>query len=96
MKIAATDEFKAWSRGLRDLSARARIQAGIERLASGNPGQHRALKGGVSEMKIDHGPGYRVYYTQRGSELVILLCGGDKSSQDKDIKRATALAEALK
>ena len=81
---------------MRDLVARARIQARIERLAAGNPGQHRVLKGGVSELKIDHGPGYRVYYTQRGSELVILLCGGDKSSQKKDIEMATALAEALK
>jgi putative addiction module killer protein len=96
MKIAVTGEYRAWSRGLRDLAARARIQARIERLAAGNPGQHRVLKDGVSELKIDFGPGYRVYYTQRGSELVILLCGGDKSSQDKDIKRAMALAEALK
>jgi len=96
VKISATDEYRAWSRGLRDLVARARIQARIERLAAGNPGQHRVLKGGVSELKIDHGPGYRVYYTQRGSELVILLCGGDKSSQKKDIEMATALAEALK
>lgn len=66
-----------------------------KRLAAGNAGQHRALKGGVCELKVDVGPGYRVYYTQRGKVLVILLCGGDKSTQDQDIKAAMKLAQGL-
>ena len=66
----------------------------IDRLGLGNPGQHRNLPNGISEMKIDHGPGYRVYYTMRGSELVILLCGGDKTSQQEDIAEAIRIANA--
>lgn len=75
--------------------ARARIQVRVDRLAHGNPGQHRNLTNGLSELKIDVGPGYRVYYTQRGEELIILLVGGDKSSQQNDIARAQELARNL-
>jgi len=80
---------------LKDINGRARIQARIERLASGNPGKHRALKQGVSELKIDVGSGYRVCYTQQHDVLIILLCGGDKSSQPRDIKLAYELANGL-
>lgn len=95
MKIEATPAYANWLGGLKDLAGRARIQARVERLAAGNPGQHRVLTGGVSELKLDFGPGYRVYYTQRGNVLVILLCGGDKSTQEKDIKTALKLARGL-
>lgn len=95
MQIEATPEFKRWLDGLKDLAGRARVQARIRRLADGNPGQHRVLTGGVAELKIDVGPGYRVYYTQRGNTLVILLVGGDKSTQQVDIRKAQALARNL-
>ena len=84
-----------WINELKDRSARARIQVRVDRLAHGNPGQHRNLPNGLSELKIDVGPGYRVYYTQRGEELIILLVGGDKSSQQNDIARAQELARNL-
>ena len=84
-----------WINELKDRSARARIQVRVDRLAHGNPGQHRNLTNGLSELKIDVGPGYRVYYTQRGAELIILLVGGDKSSQQNDIARAQELARNL-
>lgn len=93
--IRRTDVFAGWLKGLKDIAALARIEARIDRLALGNPGQMRNLKGGVSEMKIDFGPGYRVYYTERRGEIVILLCGGDKKSQDGDIKAATAMVGEL-
>ena len=80
---------------LRDLRARARIQARIERLAMGNPGDVRPVGEGVSELRIDHGPGYRVYFTRRGQELVVLLAGGDKSTQSEDIRTALHLARNL-
>lgn len=86
MEIEATPTYTAWLDGLNDLVGRARIQARVERLAAGNPGQHRILKGGVRELKIDVGSGYRVYYTQRGNALVILLCGGDKSYAEQGYK----------
>lgn len=95
VKVEATAIYTEWLDGLADLVGRARILARVERLAAGNPGQHRVLKGGICELKIDVGPGYRVYYTQRGKVLVILLCGGDKSTQDQDIKAATRLAKGL-
>ncbi|WP_239537857.1 type II toxin-antitoxin system RelE/ParE family toxin [Dyella mobilis] len=81
-------------RELRDRHAKARIQMRIDRLKLGNPGQHRQLVGGISEMKIDCGPGYRIYYAIRGETLVILLCGGDKSSQQADIADAMRIARA--
>ena len=74
---------------------RARILARLRRLAEGNPGDHRNLAGGISELRVDVGPGCRVYYTQRGDELIILLVGGDKGSQQKDIDKATELARGL-
>lgn len=87
--------FDAWIAALRDRQARARILARIDRLATGNPGQHRVLGGGIGELKIDHGPGYRVYYHQRGTTVVILLCGGTKSTQRDDIRMAQALVAQL-
>ena len=80
---------------MRDKSARLRIQVRIDRLAFGNPGQHRVLTNGICEMKIDAGPGYRVYYTRLGGAWVLLLCGGDKASQGADIKTAKAIAKEL-
>lgn len=95
LQIRVTDEFRGWFEGLREGRTKQRIQARIDRLASGNPGQHRALTGGVVEMKLDFGPGYRVYYTPRGAVLVVLLCGGDKATQAADIRKALALAKQL-
>lgn len=95
LTIRQTGAFSAWLTGLRDVQAKARINARIRRLSLGNPGQFRTLRGGVSELKIDYGPGYRVYYTRRGQELVILLCGGDKGTQDQDIARAVTMAEEV-
>jgi putative addiction module killer protein len=96
MRIRTTELYRDWINDLKDRAARARIQVRIDRLAHGNPGQHRNLAGGISELKIDVGPGYRVYYTQRGEELVILLVGGDKSSQQNDIALAQDLVRNLK
>lgn len=91
-----TDVFVQWLDELRDIRARARVQARIERLAAGgNPGDVKPVGEGVSEMRIDYGPGYRVYFTRRGNEVVILLAGGDKSTQDTDIKTAQGLARNL-
>ncbi|MBN5012475.1 type II toxin-antitoxin system RelE/ParE family toxin [Stenotrophomonas maltophilia] len=95
METKRTPQFTAWIDGLKDITGRARILARIRRLADGNPGDHRNLTGGVSELRVDAGPGYRVYYTQRGNELVILLVGGDKSSQQRDIEKATEMARNL-
>ncbi|MGB8337484.1 MAG: type II toxin-antitoxin system RelE/ParE family toxin [Burkholderiales bacterium] len=95
MRLQMTEVYRDWIFALNDRAARARIQVRVDRLAHGNPGQHRNLTHGVSELKIDVGPGYRVYYTERGGELIILLAGGDKSSQKQDIKTAIALAENL-
>ncbi len=90
-----TEVYRDWINALKDHTARARIQVRVDRLVHGNPGQHRNLTAGVSELKIDFGPGYRVYYTERDGELIVLLAGGDKSSQQKDIETAIALAENL-
>jgi len=95
MRIDVTEDYSTWIDGLKDLAGRARIQARIARLADGNPGQHRVLSQGICELKIDAGPGYRVYYTMRGKVLVILLIGGDKSTQRTDIRRAKELAAGL-
>ena len=92
IEVRETNVFSAWLSGLRDRRARARIQSRLDRLAMRNPGDAKPVGNGVSEMRIDYGPGYRVYYLQRGNVLIILLCGGDKSTQDKDIKRALQLA----
>lgn len=95
MRIRTTELYRDWINDLKDRAARARIQVRVDRLAHGNPGQHRNLAGGISELKIDVGPGYRVYYTQRGEELIILLVGGDKSSQHNDIALAQDLVRNL-
>jgi putative addiction module killer protein len=95
MEIRATENYLAWINALKDRVARARIQVRIDRLAYGNPGNHRNLTDGISELKIDYGPGYRVYYTKRGQELIILLVGGNKSSQQSDIENAIELAKNL-
>jgi putative addiction module killer protein len=93
MRVKKTDEYREWLDRLRDQAGRARILVRVDRLIHGNPGDHRNLQGGVSELKIDFGPGYRVYYTQRGEQLLLLLIGGDKSSQAKDIVKAQRLAK---
>lgn len=95
IEVRITQTFRDWLHGLRDAQARIRVQARIRRIADGNPGQFRTLKGGICEMKIDYGPGYRVYYTQRGDVLVILLCGGNKSTQQQDIKAAEQLVSEM-
>lgn len=95
MRAQMTEVYRDWINTLKDRADRARIQVRVERLAYGNPGQHRNLAGGVSELKIDFGPGYRVYYTERRGELIILLAGGDKSTQQQDIKAAISLAKNL-
>lgn len=95
IEVRKTEIFSKWIDSLRDTRARARIQARIERLAAGNPGDVEPVGEGVSELRIDLGPGYRVYFKQRGGELVILLAGGDKSTQARDIKTALRLARAL-
>ena len=95
IEIRKTEHFSKWIDSLRDIRGRARIQARIERLVMGNPGDVKAVGEGVSEMRIDYGPGYRVYYTQQGRSVVILLAGGDKSTQDRDIRTTLRLARNL-
>ena len=90
-----TEEYAEWFAGLRDRQARARIDIRIRRLSLGNPGDVRSVGEGISELRVDYGPGYRVYYVQRGSVLIVLLCGGDKSTQEADIKKAKLLAREL-
>ena len=93
MRVEKTDIYRAWIDALKDRAGRARILVRVDRLIQGNPGQHRDLTEGVSELKIDFGPGYRVYYTQRGTRLLLLLAGGDKSTQQKDIAKAIELVK---
>jgi len=95
VEIRKTKHFARWIDGLQDIRARARIQTRIERLAVGNPGDVKPVGKGVSEMRIDHGPGYRVYYIQYERTVILLLAGGDKSTQAKDIKTALRLARNL-
>lgn len=95
LEIRKTDVYAKWLDGLRDIRARARILAKVERLAAGNVGDAEPVGEGVSELRINYGPGYRVYYKQQGRELVILLAGGDKGSQSRDIKTALRLARNL-
>lgn len=95
IEIRQTDAFSDWLSGLRDRQARARIQTRIDRLALGNPGDVKPVAKGVSELRISYGPGYWVYYVQRGLTLIILLAGGDKSTQSKDIKQALLLADEV-
>jgi putative addiction module killer protein len=91
-QIATTGTFDAWLSGLRDRSGRARILVRIERLQAGNPGDVKAVGEGVSELRITFGPGYRVYFIRRGAVLILLLAGGDKSTQMADIEAAKRLA----
>lgn len=95
MRVEATEDYLGWINSLTDRVGRARVQVRVDRLVHGNPGTHRVLTGGVRELKIDFGPGYRVYYTERSGALIILLAGGDKSTQSRDIARAISLAKQL-
>lgn len=90
--LKQTETFRRWERRLKDQTARALIAARLLRLASGLAGDVAPVGEGVSELRIRHGPGYRVYFKRRGAEIIILLCGGDKSTQDRDIRRAKQLA----
>src|ERR1035437_8379272 len=95
IEVRKTEGFIQWLDGLRDIQARARVKARIERLATGNPGDFEPVSVGVSELRINYGPGYRVYFKKRGRELIILLAGGDKSTPAKDIKAALRFARDL-
>jgi putative addiction module killer protein len=94
-EVGQTQEFSAWLHRLTDANAVARIVARIRRMEKGNPGDTRSVGQGILEMRVDYGPGYRIYYLHRGAQIVILLCGGDKRTQQQDIKRAQKLAETL-
>lgn len=94
VEIIKSDTFDRWLRKLRDSRAKARIEMRIRRLGLGNPGDVKPIGEGLSEMRIDYGPGYRVYFMERSNILVILLCGGDKSTQQKDIAKAHEIAAA--
>jgi putative addiction module killer protein len=95
IEIRQTEVFADWFDGLRDREARARITVRIRRLSLGNPGDVKSVGSGVSEMRIDYGPGYRLYFTRKGNTIVVLLCGGDKRTQDRDIVRAQELAQEV-
>jgi putative addiction module killer protein len=95
IEVRKTDVFVEWLDSLRDIRAKARVLVRIERLAAGNPGDIKPVAEGVSELRINYGPGYRVYFKNQGRELVILLAGGDKSTQASDIKDALHLARNL-
>jgi len=95
IEVRQTDDFRAWLRSLRDDRAVARITARIRRLELGNPGDARSLGEGLLELRVDYGPGYRVYCVRRGSVIVVLLCGGDKRTQRRHIRQARVLATEL-
>ena len=95
LQIRKTNVYAEWIDNLRDLQGRARILVRVERLASGNPGDVKAISGGVSELRVHFGPGYRVYFSQRGDDILILLAGGDKRTQARDIQTALQLAKNL-
>ncbi|MFM1980588.1 MAG: hypothetical protein RLZ68_1853 [Pseudomonadota bacterium] len=95
-EILQSETFLRWRSGLKDRMALARINARVRRLADGNPGDTKLLREGVSELRIDHGPGYRVYFTRRGPVVLVLLMGGDKRTQDADIERAITMAKEWK
>lgn len=96
LEVQRTEFFNKWLAGLKDEKAKAKIAIRIDRLALGNKGDVKPVGEGVSEMRINHGPGYRVYFMRRGKSVVVLLAGGDKKSQDKDIKSAQRMANELK
>ena len=93
MRVEKTAVYQEWIDALKDRAGRARILVRVDRLIQGNPGRYRDLTDGVSELKVDFGPGYRVYFSQRGPRLLLLLAGGDKSTQQKDIAKAIHLAK---
>ena len=95
IEVRQADKYSEWFADLRDRQARARINARIRRLSLGNPGDVKSVGEGVSELRIDYGPGYRVYFTQRGCKVVILLAGGDKRTQERDIQTALRVARTL-
>ncbi|MDZ7651600.1 MAG: type II toxin-antitoxin system RelE/ParE family toxin [Burkholderiaceae bacterium] len=95
MEVHQTDEYEKWFDSLRDRQAKARIDIRVRRLSLGNPGDAKPVGEGVSELRIDHGPGYRVYFVQRADVLIVLLAGGDKRTQDQDIRVAKQLAREL-
>ncbi len=95
VKLNLTKQYLDWINSLKDRVVRARIQVRVDRLMHGNPGKHRVLMEGIVELKIDIGPGYRVYFTERGEQRVVLLIGGDKSTQDEDIALALQLVRSL-
>ena len=95
IEVRQTDTYSEWFSELRDRAAKARIDIRIRRLSLGNPGDVKPVGSGISEMRIDYGPGYRIYFTQRGPAIVILLSGGDKSTQEEDIRAAQKLADKL-
>jgi putative addiction module killer protein len=96
VEVLRSEIFDRWLRKLKDRRAAARVLVRVDRLAAGNPGDVKPVGGGVSELRIDYGPGYRVYYLREGNKLILLLCGGDKSSQDRDIKEAQGIAKDWK
>ena len=93
LQLIQSQTFQNWMNGLRDRQARARAQARLDRLALGNPGDTKPLRDGVSELRIDYGSGYRVYFLRRGPVMIVLLAGGDKRTQDADIERAIEIAK---
>jgi putative addiction module killer protein len=95
IEVRQTDAFKQWRTSLKDIVTRRRIGARIDRLSFGNFGDAKPVGGGVSELRLDFGPGYRLYFIRRGETLVVLRCGGDKASQSRDIDRAKSLAQQL-
>jgi putative addiction module killer protein len=95
IEVRQTNEFRNWLQRLKDTNAVARIVARIRRMELGNLGDSRRRGGGLMELRVDYGPGYRVYFVHRGASLVVLLCGGDKRRQQQDIKRALELAEEV-
>ena len=95
LEVQKTEEFDEWLTNLADQKAKAKISSRIERLGFGNPGDVKPVGEGVSEMRVPYGPGYRIYFKQSGKTVVLLLCGGDKSTQGKDIKRAKEIAAEL-
>ncbi|MFK8251794.1 type II toxin-antitoxin system RelE/ParE family toxin [Ancylobacter terrae] len=93
MEVRQSADYAAWFASLRDERARSRVLIRVRRLSLGNPGDVKPVGEGVSELRVDYGPGYRVYFAQRGEAFVLLLCGGDKRTQERDIARAKALAK---
>jgi putative addiction module killer protein len=96
MEVFATDDYRSWINDLKDRAGRSRVLMRVDRLIHGNPGLHRNLTEGLSEMKIDVGPGYRVYYSFRGKQILLLLGGGTKATQNKDIEKALELNRLFK